>query len=384
VEGLGFWSIPTGGISVAADETARPTVAPAPPEAASDPVEPPTLSVDVTEPVATTASFSGLTIRDNAFGIAVRRVHNLTIEDTTVDGSLIDGIVLEQEVVDATITATSSTDNGVDGFVISDGSTGVSLDGVAADRNGRNGITLDGTPRAAAPNTSEALSESASASAIVTGATASGNARYGIEIVGGSAVTVSGAEISGGQMGVVVRDAASGVTISDCSIADVARHAISVRDDPEDVEIRDNDLGHSETAVYVRNAQADVIDNRIEDADLHGVSAVGDLDGSRITGNEISGTGPAAIDVDNALQIRVERNLVDGWVASRSIAQILSGILQPLTIVWAAVLLLVVIALTRRFGARRPRPDDGVPGRAPLQSYSSGVVDRAAAERFGS
>jgi hypothetical protein len=176
-------------------------------------------------------------------------------------------------------------------------------------------------------------------------------------------------------MGIVLDEGPSDVAIRDNEISDVDQHGISIRDDAEGVTVDSNEVSRAETGVYVRNATAVVSDNSVTDATVHGITLTGQLAGTSATGNELTGTGPAPIDSSRAIDARVESNLVDGWAASRSLEQVVATVMQPLTIVWLLVTLIVAVALITRLGAGRKRGDP-LRERRPLQSMSRGIVPR--------
>ena len=66
------------------------------------------------------------------------------MSDSTIENSLIDGLVLHRYVTNSTLSSVDSHDNGVDGIKMTRASTGIVLSQVTANRNGRNGITLNG------------------------------------------------------------------------------------------------------------------------------------------------------------------------------------------------------------------------------------------------
>ena len=67
----------------------------------------------------------------------------------------------------------------------------------------------------------------------------------------------------------------------------------------------------------------------------------------------------------------------------RTLDQILTTLMQPLTIVWMLVVTLVIVALITRLGAGRKKLDP-LRDPTPLQSLSRGVFDRSEAGRFRS
>jgi parallel beta-helix repeat protein len=291
--------------------------------------------------------------------------------------------VFGRDVRESVVTGTAVTSNGVDGIVAARAGADLIFEDVTASSNGRNGLTLDGTPLALGPNATGAPTGVASGRS-VKGGTFADNGRYGIEVRGGETVGITGVAVTGGQMGIVVGDAASDVTISKARVDDPRRHGIAVRDDAAGIEVKDNKISGGEVGIYVRRSEVSITDNAVSGSGEHGMTLVGSLRGSRVFGNDVSGSGSGttAIDWTRALNVRVEDNLVDGWVASRSLQQILTSVLQPLTVLWASILAVVALAVFWRLG-RGPRgvPD---PQREPLQSMSRGVFDRAEAMRLRS
>lgn len=234
-------------------------------------------------------------------------------------------------------------------------------------------MLLDGRARADGPTIDGAEASSGSS---VIGSELRDNARSGIDVVGGTRIRVINNTVSGSAMGIVLDEAPSDVAVRTNEIDGIDQHGISIRDGADEVTVASNEVDGAEVGVYVRNAVAVVRDNTVTDATLHGITLTGDLAGMRATGNELTGTGPTAIDSDRAIGARVESNLVDSWAASRSLEQIVATIMQPLTIVWLLVTLVVAAALITRLGAGRRR-DDPLRDRRPLQSMSRGIVRRA-------
>jgi hypothetical protein len=373
---LGFWSGETGGLAYDGDrstdrELEAPSVAPdgVPTAQFTEPdVEPARLEV------------SGTVVQGCAFGLTVADAASPAISASGFVESLGDGLVLDRAVTGATLDQVEASRNARDGIVVDSTSSETRLAGLVVTGNGRNGLVLDGTPPADGPNSTGA-DTAVSGDSVVEGGTFEDNARAAIDVVGGTSVRLAGATVTGGDMGIVLGSAPVGVEISDSALSGMARHAISVRDEAQDVVVTGNEISNVEVGVYVRNAQADVTSNVISDVDLHGIVLTGQLGGSQITDNELSGTGPSAINDDRALNARVEANLIDGWASSRSIEKILTTLMQPLTVVWMIVITLVIVALITRLGAGRKRGDP-MRDQRPLQSLSRGVFDRSEAERF--
>jgi hypothetical protein len=322
----------------------------------------------------------GTSVQGSAFGLTVANVESPVISGSVFVDGLADGLVLDRAVTGATVDQVEASRNARDGIVVDNTTSNTRLTGVVVTGNGRNGLVLDGTAPAAGPNSTGA-GTAVSGDSVVEGGTFDDNARAAIDVVGGTNVRLAGVTVTGGDMGIVLGAGPVGVEIADSALSGQSRHAISVRDEAQDVAVVRNEISRAEVGVYVRNAHADVTSNVISDVEVHGIVLAGQLGGSRIVDNELSGTGPSAINDDRALNARVEANLIDGWASSRSIEQILTTLMQPLTVVWMIVVTLVIVALITRLGAGRKRGDP-MRDRRPLQSMSRGVFDRSEAERF--
>lgn len=374
---LGFWSGETGGLAFDGDRSAEremdaPSVAPdgAPTAGLTEaPVEPARLEVSATS------------VQGCAFGLTVANVESPVISGSVFIESLADGLVLDRAITGAVVDQVEASRNARDGIVVDNTTSGTRMTALVVTGNARNGLVLDGTAPAEGPNSTGAAT-AVSGDSAVAGATFDDNARAAIDVVGGTAVRLAGVTATGGDMGIVLDQGPVGVEITDSAFSGQTRHAISVRDEAQDVVVTGNEISNVEVGVYVRNAHADVTSNMISDVELHGIVLTGRLSGSKITDNQLSGTGPSAINDDRALNARVEANLIDGWASSRSIEQILRTLMQPLTIVWLLVVTLVIMALITRLGAGHKRGDP-LRDRRPLQSLSRGVFDRSQAGKFG-
>jgi len=368
LKALGFWSGATSGVAYEGERSAE--LVPTPAGAGSDGV--PLMQLNKAEVPTARLAVSGVDIDANAVGITISEAAAPTLMNLTVTGSLADGVVLDRDVTGAALTRVTASDNARDGVVIGRGSESVTVNRATVESNGRNGVLLDGRPRADGPSVEGA---GASTGSSVVASEIRDNARSGIDVVGGSHIRLNTNTVSDSSMGIVLDEGPSDVAIRDNEISDVEQHGISVRDDAEGVTVTSNELSRVETGVYVRNAAAVVSDNSVTDATIHGITLTGQLAGTSATGNELTGTGPAPIDSSRAIDARVESNLVDGWAASRSLEQLVTTVMQPLTIVWLLVTLTIAVALITRLGAGRKRGDP-LRERRPLQSMSRGIVPR--------
>ena len=384
VSNLGFWSGNTGGLSLTGTDALgtfsdeQPTPAEAQVAAGGAPLLPDaelaTLSQESAQDYSVvTAGIENLRVANNAFGLFVTNARDVMVRDTSITGSLVDGLVLHRFVTNAIISRTTSSSNAVDGFSIGRSTEGVSLDGVQARANGRNGISLDGRPLADGPN-AVGTAVDAYGSSHVTAGSFESNARYGIEVVGGSGVTIQNNRLGANEVGIVVNAGAKGVTVSGNTLDGHSRQSIAVRDAESTADVSGNSITGGDTGIYVRDARATVTGNTMREISNHGITLLGDVRETTVAGNYVGGDGSLAIWSEQSAGGTLGENDVLGWVPAYTVERAVRSVFQPLTFIWFALaLLLAVTAVARGKRAERivrsPYAD-----RVPLASLSRGVV----------
>ncbi|MHA7287327.1 right-handed parallel beta-helix repeat-containing protein [Arthrobacter sp. MDT3-44] len=383
VSSLGFWSGNTGGLALTGTDTAgtfqdAPMAAePGTPAGARLLPEADLKSLadqtDLDYSVVT-AGIDNLTVRDNAFGLFVTNARDVAIRDTTISGSLVDGLVLHRSVTDATITGTTSSDNAVDGITVGRSSTRVQLQDVTASGNGRNGISLDGQPLADGPNAVGTAVVTYGGNRLVKSMVAD-NGRYGVEVSGGSNLRLTRNTIRGNEVGVVVNYGAEGVSIIDNEIRDQHQQGIAVREPGAHADIRRNTISGGDTGVYVRDATATITRNTMTSLSGHGVSLVGSVPDTRVAGNNVGGYGTVAIWDETSTGAVVEENELLNWHPAPTFHSVMNSVFQPLTFIWLLLgALLVATAFTRKRHLRVRTIRNPYEERVPLTALSRGIV----------
>jgi hypothetical protein len=386
---LGFWSGATGGLSLTgSDEGPTAAVDPAAQPAEQPPVpggaqllQPPSATGASPAPAGTapaasvTGALDSVRLDGNAFGVFVSRAQGVTIRDSEVSGSLVDGIVLHRGVTGSRVVRTASHNNAVDGFRVSRSSTGNLFSGVTSAGNGRNGIFLDGQPLGTGPSSSGTRPSSGGDNRVVN-STFWNNARYGVAVSGGSGVVVADSRIDAGENGIVVDKAAGAVQLRGNTLRGQENQAIALRDGVENAQVRGNTISGVPTGIHLRNAGAVLASNELRGIGNHGVTLVGRATGVTVTDNTVAGSGSIAIFTENARGAAVSGNDLVGWRPAPSLESVTRSLFQPLTVVWLVVgLAILVTSLAtvshRRGGIRHPYAE-----RVPLASFTSGVVNR--------
>ncbi|MPY11404.1 right-handed parallel beta-helix repeat-containing protein [Arthrobacter bussei] len=384
VSSLGFWSGNTGGLALTGTDT--PGTFPDAAGTTADAVAPAGARLLPDEDLRSladqtdldysvvTAGIDGLTVRDNAFGLFVTNARDIAIRDTAISGSLVDGLVLHRSVTDATITTTTSSDNAVDGITVGRSSTRVDLHEVTASGNGRNGISLDGQPLADGPNAVGTAVVTYGGNRVVR-STVADNGRYGVEVSGGENLRLTGNTIRGNEVGVVVNYGAERVGIIDNEIRDQRLQGIAVREPGAQADIRRNTISGGDTGVYVRDATATVSGNTMHSLSGHGVSLLGNVPDTEVTGNDVGGYGTVAIWDETSTGALVEENELLDWHPAPTVHSVVNSVFQPLTFVWLVLgLLLLATAVTRKRHLRVRTIRNPYEERVPLTALSRGII----------
>jgi parallel beta-helix repeat protein len=390
VSDLGFWSGRTGGLSLTgtdrpntgdvegpthltkaerheakAERLAEPWDVDAAPGVdgvyaqPSGPLSTPDIRFDMPSLSYVSGKITHSTLRGNAFGLFVSSANGITIADTTVTGSREDGLVLHRFASSAVIERTVSRRNGGDGFVLSRAAQQVRVTASTAEDNGGNGFTLSGLPLATGASASGEFVGSYGANSVAN-SVARDNAHYGIEVLGGIDIDIQNNEVIGSDMGIVARQGADEVTISGNRVSGQRRQGIAVRDAVTGATITGNVVSETDNGIYVRDSVAEIRGNTVQDATNHGISLIGDTEGSLVSYNVIAGVGPSALDVSRADgDVTVKENQMFAWHDTSSFWIRFRHYASPMTMLWTSILVIILFAAVQ--GARRSGTGTGNP-----------------------
>jgi parallel beta-helix repeat protein len=386
---LGFWSGRTGGMSLTgtdrpdtgstegpdahqtkterhagADARAEGNAGPAQPEqtpAAGDVYAQPSgdLSTPDTRFGTADASFvsakiTHTTLTGNAYGLFISSADGIEVSDSTIERSLIDGVILHRFASNGILERVTSNDNAGDGFVLARATQEIRISAATARNNGINGMSLTGRALAEGPSPSgETVGEYGNNS--VANSTFENNRRYGIEVDGGDNVGLQNNQVRGGDMGIVVRRGAQQVSVVGNQVSGQKRQGISVRDAVVDATVTGNTVESSPLGIYLRDSTATIRGNTIDRVTSHGVTVVGSVKGAQVSYNTVSGTGPTPVDTARSHgKLTVERNQTAAWHDTRSFWIRLRHAAKPMTLLWLGVVLLVLFSAVkaRKLGAR--------------------------------
>ncbi len=382
---LGFWSGMTGGVSLTGtelpDDAAEGAIEDTNPDiygkellaASGDQLSTLSLEPDLAGYSAVSARIQDSRFSDNAFGLFVTSADGVSISDTIVEGSLVDGIVMHRDVTNSGIKTTISRNNALDGFALTRAATGVELDRVTATGNGRNGVSIEGGALASGPSATGTPVGTYGNNSI-SDSTITDNVRYGIDVVGGSGILVAGNTVTRQEMGIVVSDGASSVTVKNNVVKESAVQGIALRSAGTDAQVMGNTVVGAQIGIYARDAGGIFERNVIEDVSNHALTLIGETGESTILNNTVSGSGPSAIDVARTTDTTVQDNSLEGWRGTKPLDVILRSIFQPLTVMWMTLGLLVLITAATSIGRRNREIRHPYANMAPLSSFTKGVV----------
>ncbi|WP_329518777.1 right-handed parallel beta-helix repeat-containing protein [Spirillospora sp. NBC_01491] len=374
VSDLGFWSGRTGGVALTGsdrpDSSAERSTG-APPQAVTLPNgsrEPTRGNREEVEVNAAGGGGKGVTFHvpagnlvsgsidhstfdGSAYGLFVTASNQTQLTNNTIRNSLVHGVLLHRFAKNATIENTTVTGSRGDGFVLSRGTEGVRVTNCTSEGNGGNGFTLNGQALAEGPSAS-GESVTSFGGNLVSSSIAKNNRRYGVELLGGDNVAVQNNRISGGDMGIVVREKATRVQIAGNQINRPARQGVVLRDGVTGASVSGNVVTGTETALYLRGSNGTLSGNTVQSAKRHGLTLRGDVTGTSLTGNTLSGAGTSAMDVDGATgKYQNVRNNAKGWHKTAGFWTWIKRIFKPMNVIWAGVFLLVAISMLRSRGA---------------------------------
>ena len=310
------------------------------------------LKFGVEDNTLVSGSVTNSTISGDAYGLFVSGAKDIQVLDTVVEKSLVDGVTLHRYVATGKIEKTKSRLNAGNGFVLARATQSVTINQATAEANRGDGFKLSGEPLADGPSATGTDTRSYGNNSI-NYSVSHNNGRYGVEIVGGTRVTVSANIVTSNDMGIVASGDANDVTIVGNQITSTARQGITLRDGVRKARVSGNSIDKVGYGIYLRAVSAEVFGNTVHRASNHGITLVGDMSGSSVTGNILSGRGPSAIDSHRlAGKVTLADNAASNWVDTTALWGKIKRLIHPMTVIWVLLLLLLAVTAVRGRRAR--------------------------------
>jgi hypothetical protein len=293
------------------------------------------------------ARLNDVAVDGNAFGLFVSGANGVQVNGSTFSGNAFGGVVLHRYVTNGVISRTVSRGNAGDGFAVDRATTGIVITESIASGNAGNGFSLDGRPLADGPSAVGAPVR-AYGNNSVSNSRAEDNGRYGVELLGGANLSVTGNIATGHDMGIVVEGPATGVSITGNTVRDSTRHGIAVVDEVTGFTVTGNVVERSATGVYLRDSTGAVRGNTIQAAAAHGVSLVGRVGGSEVSFNVLAGRGASALDTRRSNgEVATDTNNLEGWHDTTPWHVVLRKMLRPMNALWTGIIVLIVLSAIR-------------------------------------
>ncbi|BEP13648.1 hypothetical protein acdb102_19590 [Acidothermaceae bacterium B102] len=294
------------------------------------------------------------TITGDAFGMFISGADGVQVTDTVVQNSLIAGIELHRFVSSGAIERTTSIHNAGDGFNLDRATEGILISEARATDNAGSGFVISGRPLSTGPSATGASLDSYGNNS-VSNSSATGNAHDGIEVVGGFNVGVQNNQVSHNDMGIVVTNAATKVSVTGNEVDHITRHGIALINGVTSSAVTGNQVTGAPTGIYVRDSVADVKGNTVEGATMHGVTVVGHSAHTVVANNVLSGRGLSALDSSRSFGgVTTSENINNGWHDTSPWYVKAKVLLHPMTLLWGTLLLLILVSAVRS----RKRNDD--------------------------
>lgn len=290
---------------------------------------------------------SNLRVEQDAFGLFVSGANGVVVSDSTFTANELGGVVFHRYVSNGVIVRTVSSENVGDGFSIDRATTGITVSESTALKNTGNGFTFDGRPLAQGPSAVGAPLRAYGNNSL-SNSRAEDNGRFGVELLGGTNLSVSNTFAAGHDMGIVVNGPATRVSITANTVRGSNRHGIALVNSVTDSTVTGNVVDGASTGVYLRDSTGEVRGNTVQGASGHGVSLVGQVDGTKVSFNVLAGTGASALDTRrSAGDIASTTNNLAGWHDTTPWYVLLKRLLRPMNALWTGLAVLIAVSAVR-------------------------------------
>lgn len=280
----------------------------------------------------------------NAYGAFVSRAQAVKFSDDLFEANELDGLRLHRLAVGSIVDHSAAARNAGNGFVVGRGATADVLQDDLSVNNAGNGYLLDGLAlvNGASPSGDKAV---ASQGTLIEKSDAESNARTGILVEGGTGTIVRNNIVCGPVTGIAVRSGADQTYIVGNEVRCGGRTALSVGPSVTATTIDGNLLNDARIGLLIRNAPGvRVIDNRITNVSVFGISIRGNSAGVVGNSNVIAGKGFQPIDTRGGASVPtfVDTNTA-GWQHRTSLSFFESLRYHPLLAAWMVILCLVAV-----------------------------------------
>jgi parallel beta-helix repeat protein len=329
---------------------------------------------------ASTGGATGSTFTGDTYGAFVARGQDVTFTADRFESNELDGLHIHRYSAGSRVTSSSAVRNGGNGFQIDRDTRNTVLRGDLSQHNGVNGYYVDGRPLVAGASASGG-SAVPSTGTVLENSAATGNARTGILIEGGSGTLVKSDEVCAAITAIALRTGVTDAILTGNDIGCHPRSALSVGPSAPGTVISGNTLAGARLGIVVRDSGRVTVDNNlVTGATVFGLTARGASSAINGVGNVISGTGVRAVDTRaGASPPALTRTDTSGWAHHAHVTFFSYLEFHPLAALWLGIAVLILGAAAWSY--RRRLPDHPYPASTrwqrpgPAGAESSRAVD---------
>ena len=238
---------------------------------------------------------TGSTFTGDTYGAFVARGQGVTFTADRFESNELDGLHIHRYSVGSRVTSSSAVRNGGNGFQIDRDTQNTVLRGDLSQHNGVNGYYVDGRPLVARASASGG-SAVPSTGTVLENSAATGNARTGILIEGGSGTPVKSDEVCAAITAIALRTGVTDAILTGNDIGCHPRSALSVGPSAPGTVISGNTLSGARLGIVVRDSGRVTVDNNlVTGATVFGLTARGAASPSAgsATSSPVPGSAPS-------------------------------------------------------------------------------------------
>ncbi|MDT3446299.1 MULTISPECIES: right-handed parallel beta-helix repeat-containing protein [unclassified Pseudofrankia] len=295
--------------------------------------------------------------RNNIYGAYISGSEGIQMIDVRLEDNERSGLGVHRDATGTLISGVTAARNHGDGMTIDRASGSRVMRSTVTDNSG-DGITVDGRGLGVVA-TATGVQVNQIKDTLIESNTVSGNGRYGIRVVGGENSVVRANNVSGSQVGIIVKSGANGTQITDNKVNGSSETGIQVGPDARRTAMVNNTITESQRGIVVQDATTNILSrNQVTGAKDFAITIRGQATDTKIQNNTLAGRGWRAIDIRKALGMsarEVRSNNTGGWVSLKPHHWYTLIEQHPALLVWGLVVLLPVFGWwSRRRARKRP------------------------------
>jgi hypothetical protein len=315
VSSLGFWSGRTGGVAWTG-LTGHPS----------------------------TGGATGSTFTNSTYGAFVDRGQNIAFNSDLFEFNQLDGLHIHRYSAGTTVSFSSASRNGDNGFLIGRATQSTLLSDDLAENNEANGFLIDGRPLVSGASASGSAIAPGSG-AKITHSDALYNERTGILVEGGSRTVLASDAVCGRVTGIAARLDATNIVITGNDVRCHPRSGLSIGPGAPGAVVSGNAVSGARIGILVRSSgRIEVDNNRLTGLTVFGITARGLSSVVSGVGNTISGTGFRAVDARaDARNPQFTDTNTNGWQHHAKSTVLTYLLFHPLALLWLSIVVLVLL-----------------------------------------